>query len=108
MRIHADPEPDSGQTLNSHKVEFYMKNLLKVFNWSTNIPAKVQKPVRKEGKRVSLLILINFRALDLDLDPDPDPYPHSTKNKSLVYPPPRQRRELRQRRCSQGGPAGTS
>ncbi len=44
MRIHADPEP--GQTLRE-RVEFYMKNLLKVdtVNGQKHIPMKV--PGRK-------------------------------------------------------------
>jgi hypothetical protein len=32
MQIHADPDPDPGQTLKSKKIEFYMKNILKVGN----------------------------------------------------------------------------
>ncbi len=32
--INADPDPDPGQTLKSQKVDFYMKNMLKVRNRS--------------------------------------------------------------------------
>jgi hypothetical protein len=42
MRIQADPDPD--QTLESQKLSFYTKKILKVGKRSKNIPTKVQKP----------------------------------------------------------------
>ncbi len=67
MRIYADPDP--GQILKSQKVDFYMKNILKVGKRSKTIPAKVQKPFWKAVNQVYFEILVSFHLLDPDLDP---------------------------------------
>jgi hypothetical protein len=52
IRIHTDPDPDSGQTLKSQKVEFSMNNTLQKGKSSTNTHLKAQKPFRKAGNQV--------------------------------------------------------
>ena len=52
---------DSGSRSN---FTFYTNKIFKVpvVNRSSNMPMKVQKPLRKAGNQVSLLILVNFHA----------------------------------------------
>jgi hypothetical protein len=65
MRIHADPDPDPGQTVKSQKVECLHKKILQVGNRSKNIPTKIRRYTkafligRNQGY---LLILVNFDA----------------------------------------------
>jgi hypothetical protein len=51
MQIHVDSDPDPGQTLKSQKVNFYMKNRLKVVKSSKNILTKVAHPFWQQKSR---------------------------------------------------------
>jgi hypothetical protein len=68
-QTNTDPDLDPGQTLESQKVNFCMKNILKVRNRSKNILTNVQKLF----KRQESWFICKFCYVFLLLDPDPDP-----------------------------------
>jgi hypothetical protein len=60
LRIQADPDP--GQTFKSQKVEFYMKNLLKVGDRSKNIPYRTYQGTKAFLKGRICKFWVNFHA----------------------------------------------
>jgi hypothetical protein len=75
VRIQANPDPDPGQTFESQKVEFYMKNILEFGNRSKNIHMNLQKFFERQktsfiGKFWSISMLPDPHSI-----PNTDPYP---------------------------------
>ncbi len=69
-QTNADLDP--GRLFHHKKLDFDLKNILKVANMSkhTTVPMKVQKAFHKAGNQVYLLILVNFLAPGSGPDPN--------------------------------------
>ncbi len=66
MRIHPDPDPDLVRIFSREKLNFYLKNILKVGNRSKNTPTATTKVQKGRKTRIIGKLWYIFMLLEPD------------------------------------------